>query len=217
MTARIKGGAAAIAVASGILALSATSSSAASVDAAAASARLCERAIARAEHLLALPEGLLLAVAQTEAGVMVDGRVVVWPWAANVEGQARYLPDRRSLAALLEDASRDDARPSIDVGCLQINTYWHTREAHPLRLVDPAQNALYAGRFLRDLHRRHGSWSRAVRAYHAGRPEARHGLGYACRVLARWARQRGVAGDDPACGTWRWKGRAAVRVAGPGE
>lgn len=197
-------------VARGVLVLMALVSASPAV--AEESAGVCERAIVKAEGAYpALPPGLLRAIGEVEA---LHKGALIWPWTANVDGESRFFNTRAELRGLVEaalDTGRQTGRvPSIDVGCLQVNLRWHGEMAHPRRLVDPEHNALYAARHLVGLFARWGSWSAAVRAYHAGHPAKPHGLSYACRVVAAWARLRGQpAAADAAC-----EGPVAAAVVG---
>jgi len=60
-------------------------------------------------------------------------------------------------------------------------------------MFDPAQNALYAARFLRSLYQKYGDWSQAAGAYHSTTPE------YAARYRERFdALYAALEGQDMA-------------------
>jgi soluble lytic murein transglycosylase-like protein len=62
---------------------------------------------------------------------------------------------------------------NINVGCMQINLKCH--KSSDLALwFSPEYNINYAGRFLKELHRRMGSWKNAVAYYHSGSKEIYH-------------------------------------------
>ena len=67
-----------------------------------------------------------------------------------------------------EEAQKRGAR-FIDVGCMQINHYFHGRHFRSVEaMFDPHENVDYAARFLRELRAREGSWTLAAARYHAG-------------------------------------------------
>jgi soluble lytic murein transglycosylase-like protein len=74
---------------------------------------------------------------------------------------------------------------SEDVGCFQINLFYHPQAFASLaEAFDPVANARYAARFLQQLYARTGSWAKAVALYHSATPEL--GEPYAARVLETW-------------------------------
>ena len=74
---------------------------------------------------------------------------------------------------------------SIDVGCMQVNLFYHpTAFASLDEAFDPLANARYAARFLAVLYRREGTWPAAAAAYHSQTPAL--GAAYAQRVMAAW-------------------------------
>jgi len=67
---------------------------------------------------------------------------------------------------------------------MQINVKYHGREFASLEaMLDPSKNVDYAGRFLKQLKSRFGSWSVAVARYHAGDKNHAAQKKYVCRVL----------------------------------
>ena len=62
---------------------------------------------------------------------------------------------------------------NINVGCMQINLKCHTAENLSLWFC-PEYNVDYAGRFLKELKIRKGSWKKAVAFYHSGSKEKFH-------------------------------------------
>ncbi|HJO71542.1 MAG: hypothetical protein QF450_07035 [Rhodospirillales bacterium] len=52
---------------------------------------------------------------------------------------------------------------NIDVGCMQVNLLYHKDAFATLEeAFEPASNAAYAARFLKDLYATSGSWSAAA-------------------------------------------------------
>ncbi len=129
----------------------------------------CHAAAAAAEARYALPPGLLLAIGKVESGrpMAATGAVEPWPWTANAHQQGVYFPNKDAAKAWIraEQASGD---ASIDVGCFQVNLFYHPAAfADVDAALDPVRNADYAARFLVALHARFGDWGQATGAYHS--------------------------------------------------
>ena len=140
----------------------------------------CEREMARAAEKHGVPLGMLYAVGLAETGRGDSLR----PYALNVDGRAIYDINRREALQRFEAAKRDGAK-LIDVGCMQVNHYYHGRNfASVDEMLDPARNVDYAARFLVELKAREGSWTKAVARYHAGPNNDPAQKKYVCRVIA---------------------------------
>jgi hypothetical protein len=132
---------------------------------------LCERAIRHGATSVGIPEAVLRAIALTETGRWQGGRLRPWPWAVNREGRGHWFASRDEKLAFAR-ASVAANRPSFDMGCFQINYYWHGENFPSLdAMADPETGAVYAARFLRDLYGEFGTWSAAAGAYHSRTPE----------------------------------------------
>jgi hypothetical protein len=146
----------------------------------------CEAAIATAEQNQALPAGLLGAIARVETGRFDPSLGVVrpWPWSINAAGAGQVFARKQDAV----DAVRrllDSGVRSIDVGCLQINLLHHPFAFATLDAAfDPAANAAYAARFLRDLFAESQDWTQAAAAYHSRTPD--FAAPYRLSVLAAW-------------------------------
>jgi len=139
-----------------------------------------------AEPAAGIPDGLLLAIGRRESGRFdaQTGAILPWPWAVNREGESHIFESRNEAVAYVAAAQREGSR-SIDVGCFQINLKYHpTAFASLDDAFDPAANAAYAARFLRELFDREGSWETAVAAYHSATPLL--GVPYREAVFATW-------------------------------
>jgi hypothetical protein len=148
---------------------------------------VCERAGATVEQASGLPPGLLLAIGRIESGRWdsIRGRVTAWPWTINAVGKGLWFASKDDAARTTKDLL-DGGTRSIDVGCFQINLFWHpTAFASLEQAFDPDANAAYAARYLLALFSQTGSWDAAVEAYHSADPA----LGYAYRqqVFSAWA------------------------------
>jgi hypothetical protein len=146
----------------------------------------CRDQAAIAERVAGIPDGLLLAVGKRESGRFdtQTGEVLPWPWSVNSEGEGRFFMSREEAAAYVTAAERGGSR-SIDVGCFQVNLKYHPMAFASLDdAFDPAANAAYAARFLRQLYDREGSWETAVAYYHSASPLL--GVPYREAVFATW-------------------------------
>jgi soluble lytic murein transglycosylase-like protein len=141
---------------------------------------LCEREMVQAAKKYGVPLGVLYAVGLAETG----RRGSLQPYALNIEGPAFFAADLRDAVRRFEDARKRGAK-LIDVGCMQIDHYFHAGHFHSLEaMFDPHENVDYAARFLRDLRDREGSWTLAAARYHAGPGNGPAQRQYVCRVIA---------------------------------
>ncbi|WP_237217901.1 lytic transglycosylase domain-containing protein, partial [Falsiroseomonas oryziterrae] len=136
-----------------------------------------------------LPPGLLLAIARVESGrplprsgehARPGGGIAPWPHAINAGGESRFPPTREAAIAEVESFRARGVR-SVDVGCMQVNLFFHPEAFESLDAAfDPARNVAYAVRFLRELRARTGNWADAIAQYHSATPG--RGLSYHARV-----------------------------------
>lgn len=120
------------------------------------SARPCEREMARAAQQHGIPLGILYAVGLTETG----RRGALYPYALGADGQTVFAKDMSDAIANFE-AMRAKGIKLIDLGCMQINHYYHgDKFASVQAMFDPAKNVEYAARFLKELKQREeaGQW-----------------------------------------------------------
>ena len=134
----------------------------------------CTDAIRAAEAVSGTAPGLLAAIARAESGRPVPPLpgLQPWPWAVNADGAAMYFDSKAAAVAWTRLALNRGVR-QIDVGCMQVNL-----QAHPNAFPDldtafePATNAAYAARFLRQLQAEAGgNWFVATGYYHSRTPE----------------------------------------------
>jgi hypothetical protein len=146
----------------------------------------CEAAGAEAERAWELPPGLLAAIGRIESGRYdpATGKVAAWPWTINAAGQGRYFDSSTSAVEAVRDLQMQGVR-LIDVGCFQIDLFYHAGAFTSLDdAFDARSNANYAARFLSELYGRTGSWEAAIADYHSAVPE--EGGPYNTRVIADW-------------------------------
>jgi hypothetical protein len=130
-------------------------------------AETCDLAAREAASRYGIPMQLLRAMAEVESGRFGTSAMSAWPWTLNVDGTGTHFATRAEAANRLETGLANGAS-NIDVGCFQISYRWHG--AHfdaPADMLDPAQNADHAARFLSALHAELGDWTLAVGAYHS--------------------------------------------------
>ncbi|KEA05270.1 lytic transglycosylase [Rhizobium rhizogenes] len=143
-------------------------------------AGLCEREIQSAAAKYGIPEGILYSVGLTETG----RKGSLYPYALNIEGKP-YFPASQNAALLTFAAAKQKGAKLIDIGCMQINQYFHGENfASVAAMFDPHSNVEYAAKFLRALHDRHETWTMAVARYHAGPNNDPAQKVYVCRVIA---------------------------------
>lgn len=143
-------------------------------------AQLCEAATQIAAGRHGVPLDVLRAVALVETGRSVSGTLKPWPWAIHAAGEGNWFSQREEA---LRHAQENIAqgRRNVDLGCFQINFHWHGHQFISLeQMIDPAQNADYAASLLAQHKARHGTWERAVGAYHSATPD------HANRYIARF-------------------------------
>jgi hypothetical protein len=143
---------------------------------------LCDQAIVAAEQRLHLPSGILAAVGRAETGRADQaGKAHPWPYTINAEGTGTFFATKQAAVAAIEELQSRGVR-SIDVGCVQVNLLHHPAAFASLdQAFDPAANATYGARFLRQLYQEMRSWPAAIAAYHSRTPEI--GANYQARVL----------------------------------
>lgn len=145
----------------------------------------CARAGMVAERQFGIPPGLLLAIGKVESGRGdLRGASTPWPWTINARGKGTFFSSREQAVQATRTLLAGGVG-SVDVGCFQVNLHYHPQAFASLHeAFDPLANALYAARFLRELHARLGNWPGAVAAYHSSTPA--YGLPYRNRVFASW-------------------------------
>lgn len=145
-----------------------------------ASSNVCEQQMIAVARQQGVPLGVLYAVGMTETGKKGS----LHPYALNIEGQTVFAASAAEALAVFAKA-RASGAVLIDLGCMQVNHHYHGGEfASPAAMLDPATNAAYAARFLKELRQREGSWTMAVARYHAGPNNNPAQKKYICQVIA---------------------------------
>ncbi len=139
----------------------------------------CEREMHRASARYDVPLGILYAVGLTETG----RKNSLQPYAMNIEGRAEFFPSQAAALKRFTQVHAEGAK-LIDLGCMQINHYYHSREFPSVgAMLQPSLNVDYAARFLKRLREREGNWTMAVARYHAGPNNDPAQKRYVCRVM----------------------------------
>ena len=141
--------------------------------------RLCEREMVSAARDFQVPLSVLYAIGLTETGKKES----LQPYALNIEGAAYFGRDLADALARFAKARASGAR-LIDVGCMQINHYYHSSHFDSLgSMFDPRKNVRYAAEFLKQLRAQEGSWTLAVARYNAGPNNDPAQKRYICAVI----------------------------------
>jgi len=151
---------------------------------------LCAKATNLIERQEDIPRQLLRAISKVESGRFHAKKQVVmaWPWTVMAEGRGRYLPSKSAAIAEVEGLRARGVR-NIDVGCMQVNLYYHPDAFADLnQAFDPVANVAYAASYLKALKIEQGSWAKAVAHYHSADP-GRYRQ-YRMKVHVAWRQER---------------------------
>ena len=145
----------------------------------------CEELTRVVEKTFALPTGILTSISRVEAGrVMENGEQRAWPWTINHAGKGVFFDNKDEMLEYVRD-HLDESEQNIDIGCMQINHFWHGDQFLDLdEMADPFTNIVYSAIFLTDLMATHDSWDQAIRHYHNANPA--QNTPYAEKVYAVW-------------------------------
>ena len=145
----------------------------------AAGLNVCEREMIAASRDQGVPLGVLYAVGMTETG----NKGSLHPYALNIAGKTVFTNSAAEALAAFTEARKSGIK-LIDLGCMQVNHYYHGKQfASPLAMLDPQTNVVYAARFLKSLRQSEGSWTMAVARYHAGPNNNPAQKRYICAVI----------------------------------
>ena len=152
---------------------------------------ICGYMVALAEKARRIPTGLLLAIAQVESGRYKEGQTLSqpWPWtvsSAQTSNDDNFYQSQAQAVRVVENL-QNDGITNIDVGCMQINLFYHGRGFASLQeAIDPINNVAYATEFLLYLYARFKDWGEAVKHYHSSDPNKNSY--YLEKVLAAYQR-----------------------------
>lgn len=145
----------------------------------------CESLTKIVEKTFALPTGILTSISRVEAGRVTDnGEQRAWPWTINHAGKGVFFDTKDEMLEYVS-THLDDSDQNIDIGCMQINHFWHGDQFVDLdEMADPFTNIVYSAIFLTDLKATHESWDQAIRHYHNANPN--QNAPYVEKVYAVW-------------------------------
>lgn len=140
-----------------------------------------------------IPSHLLTAISHTESGrwSAAEQAIVAWPWTVTSGGEGRFFDSKEEAIAEVEFLMTEGVR-NIDVGCMQINMFYHADAFDTLSdAFDPGQNTAYAAKFLTKLKKSTNSWIDAAGTYHSSTPDKK--AYYQTKVIKYWNEERGFA------------------------
>ena len=148
----------------------------------------CEYLAKEAEVRYGLPENILLSISRVETGYQkVNGVRRAWPWTLNAGGDSAYFQTKDAALKSLKRRVKQGVT-NIDIGCMQLNFRWHKKFFKNLSdMMSPEKNVDYGARFLNRLHKRHGSWEKAVKYYHSSK--SKFNVKYYKKVRAVWNKE----------------------------
>lgn len=147
---------------------------------------LCAAETGRQERSWGIPAQLLHSISIIESGRWDSARKasIAWPWTVMAEGSGRYFQTKAEAVAEVKRLKAKGVR-NIDVGCMQINLYYHPQAFDDLEeALDPAANVAYAARFLKGLHGATNHWVTAASYYHSQTPHL--AAAYRERLMKVW-------------------------------
>ena len=156
----------------------------------AASWDLCAAATFAVERETRIPKSLLTAISIAESGRRdeLNKTNVAWPWTVTSGSREWYLDNKATAVAHVESMIRNGER-NIDVGCMQINLYYHGDVFATLdEAFDPLTNVSYAASYLRKLRTSTDDWMTAAGNYHSATPEFHQR--YKRRIAEIWKAER---------------------------
>ncbi len=130
-------------------------------------AKLCTQYMPRYEKEYGIPVHLLSAIATTESGRYHDGLKIKlpYPWVIKVEGKTYFFDTKEEAIAAVQKLQARGVQ-SVDVGCMLVNLYNHTKSFNSLtQAFEPENNIAYTANLLRGFYIQTGSWKNAAKLY----------------------------------------------------
>ncbi len=149
-------------------------------------AYLCQSQTKGFETALGIPPHLLTAISLAESGKWdeTNKALFAWPWTVMAKGKGHYLPSKAAAVAKVRILQAQGIK-NIDVGCMQINLYYHPKAFESLDAAfDPERNVGYAANFLAAINQSTMSWPQAAANYHSTTPSKNEV--YLNKVLGLW-------------------------------
>ncbi|MDH5749336.1 MAG: transglycosylase SLT domain-containing protein [Rhodospirillales bacterium] len=155
--------------------------------------QICDRETARRERAERIPRHLLGAISLAESGRWDEakGESFAWPWTVTARGKGHYFPSKQAAIDYVRNLQSQGVS-NIDVGCMQINLFYHGENFLNLEeAFDPGRNVAFAAEFLKSHFDNTRSWSDAAALYHSSTPEVQKP--YKRKVLRLWDQERRTA------------------------
>jgi hypothetical protein len=135
--------------------------------------KTCVRETAKVERSEGIPKHLLAAISRVESGRWNKQQQanIAWPWTVMADGEGRYFETKREA---IEDVHTlmEMGITNIDVGCMQINLFFHGDEFDNLeQALEPKANVAYAAKYLKNMYKQARNWTKAAGYYHSKTPE----------------------------------------------
>ncbi len=162
---------------------------------------LCASATHAVEAEARLPYKLLSAISIAESGRRDDLNKanVAWPWTVT-SGSKEWYFDTKADAVSHVRAMIASGKRNIDVGCMQVNLFYHGKAFKSLeQAFDPLSNVSYAATFLRQLRASAPDWLTAAGNYHSATPT--YHKRYKKKITEIWNAERRVATRDASSNT----------------
>lgn len=150
----------------------------------------CAAATYAVERETSIPKSLLTAISIAESGRYdaMNKISVAWPWTVTSGSEQWYLDNKIEAVAQVKSMIRDGKR-NIDVGCMQINLYFHGDAFTSLeQAFDPLSNVSYAASYLARLRKNTDDWLSAAGNYHSATPE--YHSKYRKKIAKIWSNER---------------------------
>lgn len=170
----------------GVLALALSRAGAAAAAPGLPSEAMCAAETVRLERQYDIPAQLLNSISVVESGRYhrESKATLAWPWTVTAEGNGKYFPSKVEAVAEVKRL-RGRGVKNIDVGCMQVNLYYHPNAFASLDdAFEPANNVAYAARFLKGLFGATGHWVTAASYYHSQTPSL--AAAYRERLMKVW-------------------------------
>lgn len=129
----------------------------------------CTQAIETITQKQPIPKDVLTAVALTETGTAKKGKLEPYPWAINVQGKG-FLFATKQQAITAAKMYLAQGITSFDVGCMQLNWYWHKDKFDNVleKAFDPHTNITVGANYILEHYQTYKNWHKAVGRYHSG-------------------------------------------------
>lgn len=150
----------------------------------------CAAATYAVENETRIPKSLLTTISIAESGRWdeLNKTSVAWPWTVTSGSRQWYLDSKSEAVAHVKAMIREGER-NIDVGCMQINLYYHGEAFTSLEdAFDPLSNVSYAASYLARLRTDADDWLTAAGNYHSATPE--YHQRYKKKIAEIWTAQR---------------------------